>query len=251
MYFYEEEYTVNNGIGVFPGIVSKEDCQSIIDFFEGAVEEGLGHLGSVHGGADKSVKDSIDLQLRFPAGLFTEKFKFSYKPEEHLRLLRLILNAMQVSCNLYSEHLSNSLQVVNPLSAGPQLILTSCQIQKYPRGSLGYPGLHIESSAFTTTRFLAPLLYLNTIEEGGQTDVPYFDTKVAAVEGTILVLPCDIPYYHRGLPAINQDKYVVTSWMEYPSENQLNTDAMAHIAEIEREYLIARKKIDTLTENNS
>ena len=57
-----------------------------------------------------------------------------------------------------------------------------------------------------------------------------------------------IPYYHRGLPAINQDKYVVTSWLEYPSENQLTTAAMEHIAELEREYLITRKKIDTLTE---
>jgi hypothetical protein len=251
MYFYEEEYTINNGIGVFPSIVSKEDCQSIINFFEGAVKEDLGHVGSVHGGTDVAVKDSIDLQLMLPQGLFTKKFNFVYKPEEHLRLLNLILSAMQVSCNLYSEHLSNSLQVVNPLSVGPELRLTSCQIQKYPKGSLGYPGLHIESSAFTTTRFLAPLLYLNTIEEGGQTDVPYFDTKVQAVEGTVLVLPCDIPYYHRGLPAINQDKYVVTSWLEYPSENELNANAMQHIAELEREYLTAKKEIATLAKNNS
>lgn len=251
MYFYEEEYTINNGIGVFPSIVSKEDCKSIIDFFEEALEEGLGHIGSVQGGPDKSVKDSIDLQLMLPLGLSTKSFNFGHKPEEHQRLLNLILNAMRVSCNLYSEHFSNTLQVISPLTTGPELKFTSCQIQKYPKGSLGYPGLHIESSAFTPTRFLAPLLYLNTIEEGGQTDVPYFDTKVQAVEGTVLVLPCDIPYYHRGLPAINQDKYVVTSWLEYPSDNQLSTDAMEHIVELEREYLTARKRIDTLTKNKS
>ena len=251
MYFYEEEYTINNGIGVFPSIISKEDCQSIIDFFEEAVEEGLGHVGSVHGGPNTSVKDSIDLQLMLDSGLFSKNFKFAYRPEKQLKLVNLILNAMHVSCNLYCEYLSNSLKIVNPLSVGPALNLTSCQVQKYPEGSLGYPGLHIEASPFTTTRFLAPLLYLNTIKDGGETEVPYFDTKVKAIAGTILVLPCDIPYYHRGLPAINQDKYVVTSWLEYPSEAQLTASAMEHIAELERDYLIARKKIDTLAENNS
>ena len=55
-------------------------------------------------------------------------------------------------------------------------------------------------------------MYLNTIDEGGETEFLYINKRVKAKEGRVVIFPAGYTHTHRGNPAIGQDKYLVTSW---------------------------------------
>jgi hypothetical protein len=78
----------------------------------------------------------------------------------------------------------------------------------------GFHEWHYENSCFAAlNRILVVQLYLNTIEEGGETEFLYLNKRVNAEEGKILIFPAGFTHTHRGNPPINQTKYIVTTWV--------------------------------------
>ena len=63
-------------------------------------------------------------------------------------------------------------------------------------------------------RLLFFILYLNDIEEGGETEFLYFKRRVKPQKGRLLLAPCGFTHYHRGNPPLSGDKYILTSWVE-------------------------------------
>ena len=55
-------------------------------------------------------------------------------------------------------------------------------------------------------------LYLNTIDEAGETEFLYMSRRVNAVAGRLIIFPAGYTHTHRGNPPIGQDKYIATSW---------------------------------------
>ena len=55
-------------------------------------------------------------------------------------------------------------------------------------------------------------LYLNTINEGGETEFLYVNKRIPAVEGRLVIFPTGYAHTHRGNPPIGQEKYILTSW---------------------------------------
>lgn len=79
-----------------------------------------------------------------------------------------------------------------------------------------YNKVHLGSRGQRTWTFL---LYLNEVEEGGETEFPKIDLKVAPVKGTAIVWNNLLPdmtgnYYslHSGLPVIKGEKNIITKW---------------------------------------
>lgn len=67
----------------------------------------------------------------------------------------------------------------------------------------------------TSVRTLGFLFYLNSVVDGGATEFPCLNHHVDAKEGRLLVLPPMWMYEHQGMPPISNNKYIVTSYLNY------------------------------------
>jgi hypothetical protein len=56
-------------------------------------------------------------------------------------------------------------------------------------------------------------IYLNDVEEGGETEFLHFSKRVKPKKGRIAIWPAAFPYLHRGNPPLSGEKYILTSWM--------------------------------------
>jgi hypothetical protein len=56
-------------------------------------------------------------------------------------------------------------------------------------------------------------VYLNDVEEGGETEFLHFSKRVKPKTGRIVIWPAGFPYVHRGNPPLSGEKYILTSWM--------------------------------------
>jgi hypothetical protein len=83
-------------------------------------------------------------------------------------------------------------------------------------GSQGYHIWHIESGGLPScNRVTAYTLYLNDIEEGGETEYLYQGIKIKPKQGLVAIWPAGITHPHRGNPVYNEYKYIVTGWYSF------------------------------------
>lgn len=82
--------------------------------------------------------------------------------------------------------------------------------------SEGYHVWHSESAAnIVKGRFLAWILYLNDIDEGGETEFLYLSERVKPKTGRLVIFPAGFTHAHRGNPPLSDVKYIMTGWMEH------------------------------------
>jgi len=92
------------------------------------------------------------------------------------------------------------------------LISTRIKLQKTKVGG-GYHQWHFESMAREVSeRALVWTIYLNDVEEGGETEFLYHSERHKAREGKIVVFPANFLATHRGNPPISNTKYIATGW---------------------------------------
>lgn len=81
----------------------------------------------------------------------------------------------------------------------------------------GYHIWHYETDCTNCEeRFLTYMVYLNDIEEGGETEFLYQRTRLKPQKGTIVLFPTYYTHVHRGNPPLKGIKYAITGWMFYP-----------------------------------
>jgi hypothetical protein len=79
----------------------------------------------------------------------------------------------------------------------------------------GYHIWHVEHGKGTENerRAFVFTIYLNDVEEGGETEFLNFSKRVSPKKGKIVIWPAGFPYVHRGNPPLSGEKYILTSWM--------------------------------------
>jgi|TARA_R110000796_G_scaffold184760_1_gene301309 hypothetical protein len=95
-----------------------------------------------------------------------------------------------------------------------EYFFTQLKIQK-TKPTEGYHVWHQEqgSTYETLPRAFAWTVYLNDINEGGETEFLHFSKRVKPKTGRIVIWPAGFPYFHRGNPPLKGEKYILTSWM--------------------------------------
>ena len=89
------------------------------------------------------------------------------------------------------------------------------RVQKTEPGQ-GYHMWHCDSgNLFTCRRLIVSSLFLNTVEEGGETEFLYQSTRIPPIEGTLVLFPAGWTHPHRGNPPLSGTKYLLTTWLEY------------------------------------
>tara|TARA_B100000029_G_scaffold9313_2_gene9898 strand:+ start:5158 stop:5748 length:591 start_codon:yes stop_codon:yes gene_type:complete len=79
----------------------------------------------------------------------------------------------------------------------------------------GFHNWHFESTDVNVKRKLVLQLYLNDIDEAGETEFLYQNKRLAPKKNRLLIFPADFTYTHRGNPPIGKtDKYILTTWLE-------------------------------------
>mgnify|MGYP003351836575 CR=1 FL=1 len=58
------------------------------------------------------------------------------------------------------------------------------------------------------------LMYLNDVEEGGETEFLYYPKRIKPKKGTLIMWPAGFTHTHRGNPPISNEKYIVATWTE-------------------------------------
>jgi hypothetical protein len=67
-----------------------------------------------------------------------------------------------------------------------------------------------------TPRTISALLYLNDVEEGGDTYFDHFDISVSPKAGRLVLFPSTIPYSHEARNPLSGNKYVLVTWFGQP-----------------------------------
>ena len=74
----------------------------------------------------------------------------------------------------------------------------------------------------TARRFLAFFVYLNNVDEGGETEFvqltkpgTHIPLKIKAQQGRLLMFPPQWMYYHAGLKPVSNSKYLIHSYCHY------------------------------------
>jgi hypothetical protein len=96
------------------------------------------------------------------------------------------------------------------------------QLLHYTKGE-GHYDYHADAGPGTIRTFSA-ILYLNEVEEGGETHFQHFDLKISPKAGRLAMFPADYPYVHAALPPLSGDKFAIVTWfrpwMYAPSQDQ-------------------------------
>jgi hypothetical protein len=101
------------------------------------------------------------------------------------------------------------------LDGYPAFSNTILKIQRTKVGGEGYHVWHSEDSGWDTRdRILTWILYLNDVEEGGETEMLYLSKRYKAKQGRLLLFPGSFTHTHRGNPPLSNTKYIATGWIQ-------------------------------------
>ncbi|TQV88418.1 2OG-Fe(II) oxygenase [Aliikangiella coralliicola] len=230
---------MQNFIVEFKQAFSPEYCQQLIKKFKKSPHKTDGRTGA---GVDKSKKDSLDLYI-------------SNLPEweEDCNIIgQTILKATVQYAKMYPFILTGAISpsILDPETKElrtiqyddlakldePQLEnlvrtiyrLDEVNLQRYTKGRGGYHHWHSEHYPHPTDnqqrslhRVLLWLIYLNDVEDGGETEFFYQQAQVKPTQGSLILAPCGFTHTHRGSIPKSNDKYVLASWVLYQDARQL------------------------------
>ena len=186
-------------IAVFEGVMTPDECQMLIDYYSKMDEMNLSYKRL-------DLRDGVSHQKKDTAIFLLE--------ENALRLssgtgfLRFFLDRFWSCWSEYTDHYSVLQEVANQQ-------IRMIKLQKTLPGE-GYHQWHFESDNIDRAgRICAWGLYLNTVEQGGETEWLYQSVRVPAVQGTLTIWPAAFTHTHRGNPPLSGEKYLLTGWVEF------------------------------------
>ena len=171
-------------------------CQEVIEWFEANQDlaaPGITLRTKITGEpADKAAKDSTDIAIQF---------KEAHKIKELVAPLNFLWDCIYSYLTDFEE-----IDVM-------QFTGVVFNIQKYTAPDGGYHAFHHErGETCVSTRILVWLMYLNTVQDRGETEFKYLNTKVKAEQGKVVLWPTDFTHTHRGIASPTEDKYILTGW---------------------------------------
>ncbi len=193
----QKTVNIDNFIGVYDNYILKNDCDIAIELYEKQNEfnNTMNRLGS----EKTSVLHKQDQQF------FACPNNISFWWEE--------LRPMMVNFDLAWNHYLENTGAKDAYSGQP-FHFTTLKIQK-TLPTEGYHVWHIEHGQGydNEPRAFVFSIYLNDVEEGGETEFLHFSKRVQPKKGRIVIWPAAFPYLHRGNPPLSGKKYILTSWM--------------------------------------
>lgn len=193
----KKEFNIKNFIGIYDGFITEEECKKAIQLYE--------------------EQDKFKKTLN---RISSEKTSVLKKQDQHLfcnhtnvevwwEQLKVMMYNFDIAWKNYCEN-TGALEALDK----DKLDYTVLKIQK-TLPTEGYHIWHLEYGSQTDTlkRAFVFSIYLNDVEEGGETEFLHFSKRVKPKTGRIVIWPAAFPYLHRGNPPLSGEKYILTSWL--------------------------------------
>ena len=192
----EKIVNIDNFIGVYDNYITKEECDKAIKLYEN--ENKFNNTINRIGSEKSSILKKQDQQF----------FAESNNLDVWWESLKEIMFNFDIAWKHYSQHTG-----ANDVYGIP-FHYTSLKIQK-TLPTEGYHVWHVEhgNTFDTSQRAFVFSIYLNDIEQGGETEFLHFSKRVKPKKGRIVIWPSAFPYVHRGNPPLSDKKYILTSWI--------------------------------------
>ena len=198
----ERKSSIKDFIGVYDGYIPDEACDQTIELFK--------RYESFNKTWTRFSSENVTQDKKQDKQLFCEPEILTDQEFNVIKLKLLMVNFDIALKHYYTE--TNIKKYCN----NSELITEHVKIQK-TLPTEGYHVWHIEHHAENdmAKRVLVYSIYLNTVEEGGETEFLYQSQRVKPIKGRIVIWPAGFPYVHRGNPPLSGEKYIVTSWINY------------------------------------
>ena len=191
--------------------ICKQLCSDIITLFE---EETGKYEGITAKGLDKNIKDTTDFIIP-RSGYPLETIK------KWERIDTFLTKELDINVKKYARNLRNNMNIIEECSdckfdifPSNSLTTTEFMIQRYIRNKGRY--VYHDDGRFDVDakkyRLVTYLFYLNTIDEGGETEF-WGEYKIKPEAGKLVLFPASWTYPHRGMMPISSNKYIITGWL--------------------------------------
>jgi hypothetical protein len=187
----------NPFFGVYENALSPEFCRAAIQRFDKDPQVGPGRYGNgtVGGAVDANIKQTTEIDL--------DGTQQGWRVEE-----QILMESLGAHLRRYMERWSRAFNC--------DLIHEPLKIARYPIG--GQFDWHSDNLGNgVTTRVITALWYLNTVEQGGETEYPWQKMAIKPVEGRLLLCPVGWTFVHRGAPPVSGPKYIAITQLHQRS----------------------------------
>ena len=183
---------ITDFIAVYEDAVSVEYCEKFIGYIDHYVEHGI----IIKEPFDSDHKDHSTINFHNDA-----RYDMLSGDNLPLTFLPMVKDYVDDYLDRYS------------LLKHEVMLMFDVKAKKIPIGG-GFHRWHYENGGLQVSpRKLVVQLYLNTVEEGGETEFLYINKRGKAKQGTLIIFPAAFTHTHRGNPPIGQDKYILTTWV--------------------------------------
>ena len=192
----DKTVNISNFIGTYDNYIPEQECNKAIQFYESQVKfnNTMNRLDS----EQSNILQKQDQQY-FAAPQNIDIWWDNLKP--------LMLNFDMA----FKHYIDNT--GAQTAYGGIKFHFTDLKIQK-TLPTEGYHVWHIEHGlGESEARAFVFSIYLNDVEDGGETEFLHFSKRVKPKTGRIVIWPAGFPYVHRGNPPLSGEKYILTSWM--------------------------------------
>jgi hypothetical protein len=197
----EKNQKIKDFIGQYDGYISDSACEEAIELFNR--HESFKKVLSRIDSEDATQDEKNDTQLFFTP--------------DHISDIEFNINKIKPIMAGFKEALEHYYLETNIKQyVGGNLSSDYFKIQK-TIPTQGYHIWHIEQGygRGLEQRVLAYTIYLNDVDDGGETEFLLQSQRVKPVKGRIVIWPAGFPYVHRGNPPLSGEKYIITSWLNY------------------------------------
>jgi len=211
--------TIKDFIGIFPNAADKEYCDILIhrlDYLKELQNDGRGGRKRIW--SRQEAEDGISSMQKEDDTYFLGEVDGDAKllTEEDVIVVDTdipLLRAFDALIWRKYDTLAKKYGILRGLAL--HKTSSSVRIQK-TKPTQGYHIWHCDSdSVYTSRRMMAVILYLNTVEEGGETEFLHQSMRVPPVQGTLILFPSAWTHPHRGNPPLKGNKYIMTTWLEF------------------------------------
>lgn len=193
-------------ISEFPSIISREFCTRLIAKFDHYEKHPAGNIRVV----DKFASDG-----GAPGDVRSKEARVIYLNPEDLQATDPEFLDMIQFCNrqigqCVVEYIK-SFQIIKPAP----IQVDQIDFMKYEKDE-GFYGQHIDAgSRALQHRVLSFVLYLNDVDEGGETDFPLQRRRVKPQAGKLSIFPSSFCFVHGSTVAVSGPKYVLVAFSSY------------------------------------
>lgn len=202
------------GILVCDNVLDSDVCLTFVNYASSVIDT-IGHQGKTVSGVKLEHKNSTDMVISNIT--IQEEHPESIQPMLR-RFENEVLKSISMCVAEYRSSMRSMWEWINIVDSG-------FQIQRYKQND-GYYREHYDSAPWIpqlSDRVLSVVIYLNTVEIGGETKFPLHDTSVSPVIGRICLFPSNFTHPHSGNPSYTQDKWIVSTFLSsYEGVNNNN-----------------------------